>query len=63
MKVGGDVTPEILKPFGIEVYELMESCIYSMKKDKASIEDMYNDLLNLGSIFGVEERAQVLVKS
>ena len=54
---------ETLKRFGIEVYELSKSSIHIMKKDKASIEDMYNDLLNLGSIFGVEERAQVLVKS
>ena len=34
-----------------------------MDKDKASLEDMYNDLLNLGKIFGVEDRAKTLVAS
>lgn len=62
MKVGGDVTPETLKPFGIEVYELTESCIHIMEKSKASIEDMYADLTNLGAIFGVQERAQALIE-
>ena len=32
-----------------------------MEKDKASIDDMYNDLVNLGRIFGVEEKANSLV--
>jgi iron complex transport system substrate-binding protein len=61
MKVGGEVTPETLAPFGIQVYELTESCIHIMSKDKISMEDMYNDLLNLGRIFGVEDRAEALV--
>ncbi len=61
MKVGGEVTPETLEPFGIKVYELTESCSHIMTKDKASIEDMYADLLNLGRIFGVEDRADALV--
>ena len=62
MKVGGEVTPETLEPFGIKVYELTESCSHIMQKDKASIEDMYNDLLNLGRIFGIEEKANTLVE-
>ena len=61
MKVGGEVTPETLAPFGIKVYELTESCTHIMDKGKASIEDMYADLLNLGRIFDVEERAANLV--
>lgn len=61
MKVGGEVTPETLEPFGVKVYELTESCTHIMDKDKASIEDMYADLLNLGRIFNVEERAEALV--
>lgn len=61
MKVGGEVTPETLEPFGIKVYELTESCIHIMEKNKASIEDMYADLMNLGRIFGVEDRAAALV--
>ncbi|MEO1732794.1 MAG: ABC transporter substrate-binding protein [Pseudomonadota bacterium] len=61
MKVGGEVTPETLEPFGIKVYELTESCTHIMDKDKASIEDMYADLMNLGRIFDVEDRALALV--
>ncbi|WP_436397666.1 ABC transporter substrate-binding protein [Roseobacter sp. S98] len=61
MKVGGEVTPETLAPFGISVYELMESCTHIMDKEKASIDDMYADLMNLGRIFDVEEHAQALV--
>lgn len=62
MKVGGEVTPETLEPFGIQVYELTESCALIMKKQKASIEDMYADLMNLGRIFGVEDKATQLVE-
>ena len=63
MKVGGEVTPETLEPFGIKVYELTESCSHIMPKDKAGLKDMYADILNLGSIFDVEERAEALVAS
>ncbi|MEM9497555.1 MAG: ABC transporter substrate-binding protein [Pseudomonadota bacterium] len=61
MKVGGEVTPETLEPFGIKVYELTESCTHIMDKEKASLDDMYADLLNLGRIFGVEDAASELV--
>ncbi|OXT00837.1 iron ABC transporter substrate-binding protein [Notoacmeibacter marinus] len=61
MKVGGEVTPQTLAPFGIKVYELTESCIHIGQKPKVSMDDMYNDLLNLGRIFDVEDRAQALV--
>jgi iron complex transport system substrate-binding protein len=61
MKVGGEVTPETLEPFGIKVYELTESCIHIGDKPKASLGDLYNDLINLGKIFGVEDTAQNLV--
>ncbi len=62
MRVGGEVTPETLEPFGIKVYELTESCIHVGAKPKVSMDDMYNDLLNLGRIFGVEARAEKLVQ-
>ena len=61
MKVGGEVTPETLEPFGIQVYELTESCIHIGEKAKVTMDDMYNDLLNLGKIFDVEAKAQKLV--
>ena len=63
MKVGGEVTPETLEQFGIKVYELTESCSHIMDKDKASLTDMYADILNLGKIFGVKSRAEALVAS
>lgn len=62
MKVGGEVTPETLAPFGIDVYELTESCIHIGSKPKASLDDMYNDILNLGAIFQVDEKAKSLVE-
>jgi len=61
MKVGGEVTPETLTPFGVKVYELTESCIHIMAKNKPTMDDMFVDLLNLGKIFGVEQRAEELV--
>ncbi len=61
MRVGGEVTPETLAPFGIQVYELTESCIHIGEKDAASMDDMYNDLRNLGAIFGVADRAEALI--
>ncbi|TIX88806.1 ABC transporter substrate-binding protein [Rhizobium sp. P44RR-XXIV] len=63
MKVGGEVTPETLAPFGIKVYELTESCIFVMQKNKPTMDDMFVDLLNLGKIFRVEDRAEALVAS
>ena len=63
LKVGGEVTPEALEPFGITVYELTESCIHVGPKSKASIDDLYVDLLNLGTIFDIQARAETLVAS
>jgi len=62
MKVGGEVTPQTLAPFGIKVYELTESCIHIGAKDAARMDDMYVDLMNLGKIFGVEDKAASLVE-
>ncbi len=61
MRVGGELTPATLAEFDIAVYELTESCVHIMDKPKASIDDLYNDLLNLGRIFGIEEEADALV--
>ncbi|WP_299866606.1 ABC transporter substrate-binding protein [uncultured Roseobacter sp.] len=62
MKVGGEVTPETLAPFGIDVYELTESCIHIGEKDPVTMADMYNDLRNLGKIFEVSDKAEALIK-
>lgn len=61
MNVGGEVTPETLAPFGINVYELTESCIHIGDKPKVSMDDMYNDIANLGRIFNVEDKATALI--
>ncbi len=61
MKVGGEVTPETLDPFGITTYELTESCIFVGPKARSTMDDMYADLLNLGTIFGVSQKAEALV--
>ncbi|WP_413692727.1 ABC transporter substrate-binding protein [Psychromonas sp. KJ10-2] len=63
MKVGGGVTPDTLAPLGIKTYELTESCTHIMQKTKASMDDLYVDLLNLGRIFNVEDRANQLVEN
>lgn len=61
MRVGGPLTPTSLGAFGIPVYELSESCSWIMQQPRASLDDVYRDLTNLGRIFSVEERAQALV--
>ncbi|MBQ2259849.1 MAG: ABC transporter substrate-binding protein [Loktanella sp.] len=61
LRVGGELTPETLGQYGIAVYELTESCAHIMDKGKASLDDMYADILNLGLIFGVSDRAEALV--
>lgn len=64
MRVGGEVTPETLAPFGIQVYELTESCIHigqEGQRTAASMDDLYTDLRNLGAIFGVSDRAETLI--
>lgn len=62
MTVGGEVTPQTLEPFGIKTYELTESCIFVGPKARSSMADMYADLLTLGIIFGVSEKAESLVE-
>lgn len=61
MRVGGPVTPTTLEPFGIAVYELTESCSRIMQQRRASLDDLYRDLDNLGRIFSVPARADALV--
>lgn len=63
MKVGGEVTPETLAAYNIKVYELTESCIHIMSRNKPTMDDMFIDMLNLGKIFRVEDRARDLVSS
>lgn len=56
-----DVTPRKLAGFGVKSYVLYESCIRIGPRPPISMETMYADVLALGRIFGVAERAEALV--
>lgn len=55
------ITPKGLAEFGIASYTLRESCIRIGRRETMSIDVMYADVLALGAIFGVLERAEALV--
>ena len=57
----GEVTPQGLAELGIASYVLTESCIRKVARERVALEDTFADLLALGRIFGVPERAQALV--
>ncbi|MFT3759840.1 ABC transporter substrate-binding protein [Thauera sp.] len=58
----GEVTPAALREFGIQSYILTESCVRKVARSQVSLEDTFNDMLNLGRIFRIEQRAQALVE-
>ncbi len=62
MKVGGEVTPQTLKPYGIDTLVLSESCIHTNKLENgASMELLYGDMAKLGVIFDRQDKANTLV--
>ncbi|WP_299949120.1 ABC transporter substrate-binding protein [uncultured Ruegeria sp.] len=62
MKPGGDVTPDTLEPFGIKTMILTESCVHlDKKRPKASMDLLFEDVLRLGKVMHVEDKAQALV--
>lgn len=62
MKPGGDVTPDTLAPFGIKTMILTESCVHLDKdRPEASMDLLFNDVLRLGQVMHVEDKAQTLV--
>ncbi|MDJ0995642.1 MAG: ABC transporter substrate-binding protein [Dinoroseobacter sp.] len=62
MKPGGDVTPDTLAPFGIKTMVLTESCVHLDKnRPEASMDLLFDDVMRLGKVMGVEPRAQELV--
>ncbi|NGN97635.1 ABC transporter substrate-binding protein [Grimontia sp. S25] len=62
MKVGGEVTPETLKPYGIDTLVLSESCIHTNKLEQgASMALLYDDIKKLGVIFDKQDEAEALV--
>jgi len=62
MQPGGEVTPETLAPFGIQTLVLSESCVrLHDDRPEATMNLLYDDMIRLGQIMDVEERAQELV--
>ncbi|MCC4797588.1 ABC transporter substrate-binding protein [Enterovibrio norvegicus] len=62
MKVGGDVTPQTLAPYGVDTLVLTESCIHTGDQNgSANMELLYGDVIKLGIIFDKQDEAQALV--
>ncbi|MEL0630145.1 ABC transporter substrate-binding protein [Psychromonas aquatilis] len=63
MKVGGEVTPQTLKPYGINTLVLSESCIHTQSnKQGATMALLYDDIEKLGVIFNKQSKAESLIK-
>jgi iron complex transport system substrate-binding protein len=64
LSVGTRLTPAGLAKFHIKTLALTESCTHvQASTDAVSIANTYQDLTNLGKIFGVESRADKLIAS
>ena len=58
LEAGTDLTPAGLAKYGIKTLVLTESCVHVQSgTTSVSINDTYQDLRNLGAIFGVRQRA------
>lgn len=64
LSVGTTLTPTNLAKYHIKTLALTESCAHvQTSKQTVSIIDTYTDLTDLGEIFGVESRANMLIAS
>ncbi|OUR71330.1 ABC transporter substrate-binding protein [Marinomonas sp. 42_23_T18] len=64
MRIGEDVTPQGLARFNINTLELSESCVHlGNQADDANMALLYNDMIRLGAVFGVKEKAEQLVQT
>lgn len=62
MRTDGELTPQSLGDLGVPVLELTESCVHLDKSGPdASMDLLYQDMLRLGAVFGVREKAATLV--
>ena len=62
MQPGGEVTPDRLAAFGIKTLILTESCIHRDKnRPLASMDLLFDDVLRLGKVMQVKDRAEALV--
>jgi len=64
MRIGEGVTPQGLARFNINTLELSESCVHlGNQADDANMALLYNDMIRLGAVFGVKEKAEQLVQT
>jgi ABC-type Fe3+-hydroxamate transport system substrate-binding protein len=62
LETGTNLTPDGLAKYGIKVLAPTESCAHVQPgKTSVSIGNTYQDLRNLGAIFGVRQRAQQVI--
>jgi iron complex transport system substrate-binding protein len=54
----GGASLEEVEASGVKVFGLSDNCT---ETSRVTYEDMYEDILNIGRIFGVEDRAQALI--
>ena len=55
------ITPQELAAFGIGSYVMYESCIRIGQRPPISMDTLYADILALGTIFGISEKAEAMV--
>ncbi|BAI71121.1 iron complex transport system substrate-binding protein [Azospirillum sp. B510] len=55
------LTPARLAELGVATYTLRESCIRIGRREPISMDTLYADLLALGRIFGIADRAEAMV--
>ena len=64
LQAGTNLPPDGLSKYGIRTLALTESCAHVQPgKSAVSIDDTYQDLRNLGAIFGVPGRAQHVISA
>jgi len=64
LQQGTNLTPTGLAKYGIKTLVLTESCAHvEPDKTSVSINDTYQDIRNLGAIFGVQARARQVVST
>lgn len=63
MQPDGPVTPDLLEPFGVQTYILSESCVHVGIEQRPSLELLFGDVRALGSIFGIQDRADMLLQT
>ncbi|MEO0389863.1 MAG: ABC transporter substrate-binding protein [Pseudomonadota bacterium] len=62
MRPGGEVTPDTLAPLGIQTLVLSESCVHQHEgRPEATMDLLFGDMMRLGKIMDVEDRAAELV--